>query len=85
MGISKRSSLLAFMQAFSNNLIAVAVRLVPLGQTRGLEIMGALMPVILETVDRAMSSTLDDLGSSTFLSDVAAMKHETQYSRIFRS
>jgi urease accessory protein len=85
MGISKRSSLLAFMQAFSNNLIAVAVRLVPLGQIRGLEIMGALMPVILETVDRAMSSTLDDLGSSTSLSDIAAMKHETQYSRIFRS
>jgi urease accessory protein len=85
MEISKRSSLLAFMQAFSNNLIAVAVRLVPVGQTRGLEIMGALMPVILETVDRAMSSTLDDLGSSTFLSDIAAMKHETQYSRIFRS
>jgi urease accessory protein len=47
--------------------------------------MGALMPVILETVDRAMSSTLDDLGSSTSLSDIAAMKHETQYSRIFRS
>ncbi len=85
MGISKRDSLLAFLQAFSNNLIAVAVRLVPLGQTKGLEIMGALMPVIVKTVDRAMTSNLDDLGSSTFLSDVAAMKHETQYSRIFRS
>jgi urease accessory protein len=85
MGISKRDSLLAFLQAFSNNLIAIAVRLVPLGQTKGLEIMGALMPVIVETVDRAMTSTLDDLGSSTFLSDIAAMKHETQYSRIFRS
>ncbi len=84
-GISKRLSLLAFMQAFSNNLIAVAVRLVPLGQIKGLEIMGLMMPVVLETVDRAMSSTLDDLGSSTLLSDIAAMKHETQYSRIFRS
>jgi urease accessory protein len=85
MKISKRDSLLAFLQAFSNNLIAVAVRLVPLGQTKGLEIMGALMPVIVETADRAMMSTLDDLGSSTFLSDIAAMKHETQHSRIFRS
>jgi urease accessory protein len=85
MKISRRDSLLAFLQVFSNNLIAVAVRLVPLGQTKGLEIMGALMPVIVEAADRAMTSTLDDLGSSTFLSDIAAMKHETQHSRIFRS
>jgi urease accessory protein len=84
-GIDKRSGLLAFMQAFSNNLITVAVRLVPLGQNKGLEIMGALMPIIISTVERAMTAGLDDLGSSTFLADIAAMKHETQYSRVFRS
>jgi urease accessory protein len=84
-GIDKRSGLLALMQAFSNNLITVAVRLVPLGQSRGLEIMRDLMPVIVATVERAMTASLDDLGSSTFLSDIAAMKHETQYSRVFRS
>ena len=44
--IDKRSGLLAYLQAFSNNLIAVAVRLVPLGQTKGLEVMRDLMPVI---------------------------------------
>jgi urease accessory protein len=84
-GIAKRSGLLALMQAFSNNLIAVAVRLVPLGQSRGLEIMRELMPVIIATVERAMVASLDDLGSATFLSDIAALKHETQYSRVFRS
>ena len=76
---------MAFLQAFSNNLIAVALRLVPLGQTNGLEIMRVLMPVIAETAARAMNSALDDLGSSTLLSDIASMKHETQYSRVFRS
>ena len=84
-GIDKRVGLLAFLQAFSNNLITVALRLVPLGQNRGLEIMRELMPVIITTVERAITSSLDDLGSSTFLSDIAAMKHETQYSRVFRS
>ena len=83
--IDKRSGLLAFLQALTNNLIAVAVRLVPLGQNRGLEIMGDLMPTVIATVERAMTATLDDLGSSTFLSDIAAMKHETQYSRVYRS
>lgn len=84
-GIAKRDGLLAFMQAFSNNLIGVGVRLVPLGQTKGLEIMRDLMPCIVETAQRAMTATQKDLGSSTLLSDIAAMRHETQYSRVFRS
>jgi urease accessory protein len=83
--IDKRSGVLAYLQAFSNNLIAVAVRLIPLGQTKGLEVMRDLMPVISETAERALMASLDDLGSSTVLSDIASMKHETQYSRVFRS
>ena len=84
-GIDKRAGLLAYLQAFSNNLIAVAVRLVPLGQTKGLEVMRDLMPVISMTAERALKASLDDLGSSTLLADIASMKHETQYSRVFRS
>jgi len=83
--IDKRSGLLAYLQAFSNNLIAVAVRLVPLGQTKGLEVMRDLMPVISTTVERALKAKLGDLGSSVLLSDISAMRHETQYSRVFRS
>ena len=83
--IDKYADLLAYLLAFSNNLIAVAVRLVPLGQTKGLEVMRDLMPVISETAERALMASLDDLGSSTLLSDIASMKHETQYSRVFRS
>ena len=83
--IDRRSGLLAYLQVFSNNLIAVAVRLIPLGQTKGLEVMRDLMPVISTTAERALAASLDDLGSSTLLSDIASMKHETQYSRVFRS
>jgi urease accessory protein len=85
MGIEREHALLAFLQGFSNALISVAVRLVPLGQTAGLEIMRNLMPMISDTATRAAAATLDDLGSITLLSDVAAMKHETQHSRIFRT
>jgi urease accessory protein len=83
--IDKRAGLLAYLQAFSNNLIAVAVRLVPLGQTKGLEVTRDLMSVISTTADRALKAKLDDLGSSTMQSDISAMRHETQYSRVFRS
>jgi urease accessory protein len=85
MGIERSQALLAFLQGFSNALISVAVRLVPIGQTAGLEIMRNLMPVISATALRAAKATEADLGSITLLSDVAAMKHETQHSRIFRS
>ncbi len=83
--IDKCAGLLAYLQAFSNNLIAVAVRLIPLGQTKGLEIMRDLMPDIVTTAERALKASVDDLGSSTLLSDISAMRHESQYSRVFRS
>jgi urease accessory protein len=85
MNIDCAHSLLAFLQGFSNALISVAVRRVPIGQTAGLEIMRNLMPIVSATATRAANATLDDLGSITLLSDVAAMKHETQHSRIFRT
>ena len=85
MNIAPPHALLAFLQGFSNALISVAVRLVPIGQTAGLNIMRDLLPVIAATAERAARSTLDDLGSSAFMSDIAAMKHETLQPRIFRS
>jgi urease accessory protein len=39
----------------------------------------------LATASRAAASSLDDLGGAAFMSDIAAMQHETQYSRLFRS
>jgi urease accessory protein len=84
-GIEKLPALLAFLQGFANALVSVAVRLLPLGQTAGLEVIRDLMPIIAATAERAASATLDDLGSITILSDIAAMKHETQLSRVFRT
>jgi urease accessory protein len=75
----------AFLQAFTSNLISAAVRLVPLGQTAGLRVLAALEPAIWHTVEVTKSATLDDLGGCTFRSDLAAMLHETQYTRLFRS
>ena len=85
MGIDREHALLAFLQGFSNALISVAVRLAPIGQTAGLVIMRNLMPVISATATRATNATLEDLGSITLFSEMAAMKHETQHSRIFRT
>lgn len=79
------SALPAFLNAFAANLVSVGVRLVPLGQNAGLAVLAALHPLIATTARRAENSTLDDLGAATILSDIASMRHEEQYSRIFRT
>jgi urease accessory protein len=75
----------AYLHAFTSSLISAAVRLIPLGQQAGLRVLAALTPIILETAEKSRTATLDDLGGACFRSDIAAMRHETQYTRLFRS
>ncbi len=75
----------AFVLAFAANLVSAAVRLGVVGQSDGQRITAALLPAVRETAAFAAMSTLDDLGGCAFRSDLAALRHETQYSRLFRS
>ncbi|HSK40792.1 MAG TPA: urease accessory UreF family protein, partial [Arenibaculum sp.] len=84
-GIPIEDALPLHLNAFAANLISVAVRLVPLGQTAGLSVLAGLQPLLLDVSRRAGRTTLDDLGSSAIISDIAAMRHEQQYSRTFRT
>jgi urease accessory protein len=84
-GIELRATIEAFALAFVSNLVSAAVRLGPIGQTDGQRIIAALLPDIRIVAGAAATSTLDDLGSACFRADIASMKHETQYSRLFRS
>ena len=74
-----------YLHSFVGNLAAAAMRLVPLGQTHGQQMIHALMPLAADIASEAVEADLDDLGSTALLSDIASMKHETQYSRIFRT
>jgi urease accessory protein len=84
-GIAEDDAALALAQAFAANLISAAVRLVPLGQSAGLAVLAGLEATILEVAETTRAATLDDLGGVAFRSDLAAMRHETQYTRLFRS
>jgi urease accessory protein len=75
----------AYLQAFASNLISAAIRLVPLGQTTGLRVLAAIETTILGVARDTRTATLDDIGGCAFRSDIAAMRHETQYTRLFRS
>jgi urease accessory protein len=84
-GIAVVPALAAFLHALAANLISAGVRLVPLGQTDGQRVLAALEPVIAETAARALATPLDDVGSAAFRADLASLRHETQYTRLFRS
>jgi len=75
----------AYLHAVASNWISAGSRLIPLGQTDSQRVLAALEPVVAATATRAMSATLDDLGSATFRADLASLQHETQYTRLFRS
>jgi urease accessory protein len=83
--VALEPALHAYVQAVAANLISAGVRLVPLGQTDGQRVLAALEPVVAATAARALSCVLDDIGSATLRADIASMKHETQYTRLFRS
>jgi urease accessory protein len=74
-----------FLHAFASNLVSAAVRAVPLGQTDGQKVLAALIPICDRIARETRNTTLDDLSSTAFLSDIAAMHHETLQPRIFRS
>lgn len=84
-GVPLGQALPAYLQAFASNLLQAGIRLGVTGQEGAVAVLLRLEPRILEASRHAAASTLDDLGSAAILSEIAAMKHETQYSRLFRS
>lgn len=85
LGLPLRQTLILYLHAFAANLTAAAIRLVPLGQTEGHSVLAEAGPLCAEIAGCVDDQTLDDLGSISFLADIASMKHETQYTRLFRS
>jgi len=84
-GVPANLALAAFLQSYVANLVTAGVRLIPLGQTDGQRAIAALEQAVLAATEEALGATIDDLGSAAFMVDLASMRHETQYTRLFRS
>lgn len=74
-----------YIQAFLSNLIAAGQRLLPVGQQEALGLLTRLTDCCVEVAENTAHGDLGDLSSIAFMTDIASMKHETQYSRIFRT
>jgi len=84
-GVPLEPTLHAFLHAVVSNWISAGARLIPLGQTDSQRVLAQLESDVAATARRAIGATLDDLGSATFRADLASLRHETQYTRLFRS
>lgn len=83
--IGLQPALLGYLHSWATNLVNAGVKLIPLGQTAGQQLLLKLQPVIQQTVQTVLTLPDEDLGSCSWGLSLASMKHETQYSRLFRS
>jgi urease accessory protein len=85
-GIALEQALAGYLHAFTANLISAALRTVPLGQSDGQLALAALERAVNAAARAAMVVTsLDEVGTATPLVDWCSLRHETQYTRLFRS
>jgi urease accessory protein len=74
-----------YLHSFASNLVSAAVRFVPLGQTEGQRVLSHLHPLTLRVAREAAATPLEAIASGVPGADLAAMLHETQDVRIFRT
>lgn len=74
-----------YLQAFAASLVSAGVKLIPLGQSEGVRILAALEPAVERAAALAQAADLADLGTSAWMTEWASMRHERQYTRLFRS
>ena len=83
--IKPDDALQAYLWAWLENQVMAAVKAVPLGQTDGQKILLSLGGRLSSVAEKAKSLKDDDLGNFVPGLAMLSSKHETQYSRIFRS
>lgn len=83
--IDPTSALLGYVQSWATNLINAGIKLIPLGQRAGQQLLVTLQPNLVDAIHAVMELPDEALSSCNWGLAIASMVHETQYSRLFRS
>ncbi|MBI5612358.1 MAG: urease accessory protein UreF [Gammaproteobacteria bacterium] len=83
--IARDDATIGYLQSWVANLVGAGVKLIPLGQTAGQQLLWDLQDNIACAAHIAQRLPDEDLGVSNWGLALASMAHETQYSRLFRS
>ncbi|MBM3368404.1 MAG: urease accessory protein UreF [Betaproteobacteria bacterium] len=84
-GIAPREALVAYLWSWAENQVMAALKAVPLGQTDGQKILLAIGERLEQVADEAQAMADEDIGSFVPALAILSSRHETQYSRLFRS
>lgn len=84
-GISVRDGLMAYTFGFVENQVMVLAKALPMGQIAAQKMLFALGDAVNSSIESALKLPERDWSSASPLLAIAQMKHETQYSRLFRS
>jgi urease accessory protein len=82
---SAAQALHAALFGWAENMVQAALKAVPLGQLAGQRILQALVAKMPALIERAIAMSDDDMQSFSPMLGIASARHETQYSRLFRS
>ncbi|OKH18571.1 urease accessory protein UreF [[Limnothrix rosea] IAM M-220] len=83
--IDTRQAVWAYLHSWASNLVSAAVKLVPLGQTQGQQIIYELHPIIDAVATELLDPKEEHFYACSWGLGLASMNHETQYTRLFRS
>jgi urease accessory protein len=83
--IALAPALHSYIHAVAANLVSAGARLIPLGQTQAQIAIAQLAATITDIAERAQATGLDDLGTAAPAIELCSLRHETQYTRLFRS
>ena len=74
-----------FLWSWSENQVAAAIKIIPLGQTAGQRILSMVVEEIPQAVERGLALADVQIGMAAHGLGIASALHETQYTRLFRS
>ncbi len=83
--IPETEALQAYAWTWAENQVLAAVKLVPLGQSAGQRILHALVPLLDQLATDALAIEDGDIGACALMQGLASARHETQYTRLFKS
>ena len=85
LGVPLREGLTGYLWAWAENQVSAAMKLVPLGQSSGQRILVKLIALLPAIADNALAMQEDGLSNFSPGLAIASSRHETQYTRLFRS
>jgi urease accessory protein len=81
----RSTTIAAYLHSWVTNSLGAGVKLIPLGQTAGQQILWELQGEIEALAQTIPHLADDDLSACSWGLSLASMQHETLYSRLFRS